>query len=359
MTLRPAAFAIPGDINTLTGGYIYERHLLAGLRAQGRDVAHIELGSSFPNPTQGDMEDAEMRLTAVDPDRPVILDGLVFGSIDTGLLNRMAAPIVAMIHHPLAHESGLDAAWRDHLYRTERDNLSHAAHVLVPSPHTAALLSSDYGVSSDRITIARPGTVQPNVQTAPTDPPLILSVGIQHPRKGHDILLRALALLADRDWQAVIVGGRYDTAHAAELEQLHAQLGLAGRVRFAGRVDEGALAWLYGQAAIFALATRYEGYGIVFDEAMAHGLPIVSCQTGAVPDTVAEGAGMLVEPENPEAFADALGELLVDRGLRAQMATAAGRAGAALLGWGHAAQVAGVVLDQILSDSLSGSAQPC
>ena len=350
MTPRPAAFAVPGDINTLTGGYIYERRLLEGLRAQGRDVAHIQLGASFPDPTQADMDDAAMRLAAVDPDRPVILDGLVFGSIDTAVLGRMTAPIVAMIHHPLAHESGLDAAQRHHFYRTERDNLGLAAHILVPSPHTAALLTSDYGVSPDRITIARPGTVQPIVQTAPAGPPLILSVGIQHPRKGHDILLRALALLEGQEWQAVIVGARYDAAHAAELEQLHAQLGLAGRVRFAGRVDEDALARLYGQAAIFALATRYEGYGIVFDEAMAHGLPIVSCQTGAVPDTVAKAAGMLVEPENPEAFAKALDQLLADRGLRAQMAAAAGRAGAALPGWEQTAQVAGVVLDQFLGD---------
>jgi glycosyltransferase involved in cell wall biosynthesis len=350
MTPRPAAFAIPGDINTLTGGYIYERRLLEGLRAQGRDVAHIQLGASFPDPTQADMDDAAMRLAAIDPDRPVILDGLVFGSIDTTVLARMTAPIVAMIHHPLAHESGLDTARRHHFHRTERDNLGFAARVLVPSPHTAALLTSDYGVSPDRITIARPGTVQPIVHTAPVDPPLILSVGIQHPRKGHDILLRALALLEGQDWQAVIVGGRYDAAHAAELEQLHAQLGLAGRVHFAGRVDEGALARLYGQAAIFALATRYEGYGIVFDEAMAHGLPIVSCQTGAVPDTVAKAAGMLVEPENPEAFAKALDQLLADRGLRAQMASAAGRAGAALPGWVQTAQVAGVVLDQILGE---------
>jgi glycosyltransferase involved in cell wall biosynthesis len=349
MSLRPAAFAIPGDLETLTGGYIYERRLLEGLRVQGRDMAYIRLGGSFPDPTPGDMAEAAEQLTAIAPDRPLILDGLVFGSIDTDVLARVRAPVVAMIHHPLAHESGLDPARRDHLFRTERDNLLHTAHVLVPSPHTAALLASDYGVAPGRITIARPGTdaVPGNGAMPPADPPLILSVGIQHPRKGHDVLMRALAQIADRPWQAVIVGTRYDAAHGAELDGLLAELGLDGRVRLAGRVPGEELARLYGQASIFALATRYEGYGIVFDEAMAHGLPIVTCRTGAVPDTVAPGAGVLVPPDAPEDFAKALEQVLGDAVLRGRMAAASRQAGAALPGWPDTARLAGEVLDRV------------
>jgi glycosyltransferase involved in cell wall biosynthesis len=257
------------------------------------------------------------------------------------------APVVAMIHHPLAHESGLDAGRRGHLFRTERDNLTLAAHVLVPSPHTAALLVSAYGEAPGRITIARPGTDRPTGHPAPAEPPLILSVGIQHPRKGHDILLRALARVQSGTWNAVIVGSRYDAAHAAELDLLHRDLRLGERVRMAGRVSAQDLAELYRKAAIFALATRYEGYGIVFDEAMANGLPIVTCHTGAVPDTVAPGAGVLVPPEDPDAFAAALDRLLSDRALRAAMAGAAARAGADLPGWPDTARIAAQVLDRL------------
>lgn len=345
MTLRPAAFAIPGDIETLTGGYIYERRLLEGLRAQGRDVDHIPLGPSFPDPTNDDMLDAATRLCAVAPDRPLILDGLVFGSIDTAILAALPMPVVAMIHHPLAHESGLESARRDHLFRTERDNLRHAAHVLVPSPHTRALLISDYGLAPSRVTIARPGTDKPLGKLPAADPPMILSVGIQHPRKGHDILLRALALLEARDWQAMIVGSHYDTAHAADLDRLHADLGLGDKVCLAGRLPAGDRDRAYARASIFALATRYEGYGIVFDEAMAHGLPIVTCHTGAVPDTVAQGAGILVPPDDPEAFAEALDRLLTDDTLRARMAATSAKAGNTLPDWTETARRAGAVLD--------------
>lgn len=344
---RPAAFAIPGDIETFTGGYIYERRLLEGLRALGREVRHIRLGASFPDPTPEDMADAIGQLGGLAATAPLILDGLVFGSIDTAALARVSAPIVAMIHHPLAHESGLTEARRAHLYRTERDNLGLARHVLVPSPHTASLLASDYGVAPHRITIARPGTDRPLGPPEPTMPPLILSVGIQHPRKGHDILLRALARITELDWEAVIVGSAYDADHAASLAVLHGELGLAGRVSFSGRVSTERLDALYRAASVFALATRYEGYGIVFDEALAHGLPIVSCRTGAVPQTVPEAAGLLVEREDPEAFARALRSVLTDEDRRRDMAAAARRAGGLLPSWEDTARTASAVLDRM------------
>lgn len=90
MNLPPAAFAIPGDINTLTGGYIYERRLLEGLRTLGHDVAHIQLAASFPDPSPEDMADAIAQLCALPEDRPLILDGLVYGSIATDAWQRYA-----------------------------------------------------------------------------------------------------------------------------------------------------------------------------------------------------------------------------------------------------------------------------
>jgi glycosyltransferase involved in cell wall biosynthesis len=272
------------------------------------------------------------------------------GAMDRSVLSGMRAPIVALVHHPLAHEGSLSAARRDHLHRTERENLTLAAHVVVPSPHTAALLVSDYGVAGDRITVARPGTDRPRGRPARLDPPLILSVGILVPRKGHDVLISALAQVADRPWQAVIAGSALDTDHAALLSGMVADLGLTGRVRLAGRVSGEDLAQLYLQAQVFALATRFEGYGIVFDEAMAHGLPIVTCATGAVPETVAPGAGLLVPADDPMAFAAALARVLDDPGSRDAMAAASAAAGAILPGWDETARRVGGVFDRVLAD---------
>ena len=345
--MRRAVFAIPGDLATVTGGYLYERRLLEGLREVGTDTEHLALGASFPDLSPADLAHAATALSAVDATTPLILDGFVVGAMDTAALARVRAPIVGMVHHPLAHEEGLSAARRDHLFRTERDNLRLAAAVLVPSPHTARMLVDEYGVDPVRITVARPGTDRPIGGQTPVGPPLVLSVGIQHPRKGHDILIRALARVAEREWDAVIVGPEHDPRHAAELSRLRDELALAGRVRLAGAVSVAERDDLYRRASVFALATRYEGYGLVFDEALVHGLPIVSCRTGAVPETVPSSAGLLVPPSDPEAFAAALRTVLTDTDLRNAMSAAAARAGSSLPNWRDTATTVQAVLDAL------------
>ena len=203
---KTLTFALPGDITTLTGGYIYDCRMVQGLRDQGRHVDVLALPDSFPTPSDSDVRQALDALQALPADRPVIIDGLAFGALDPQGVAAIRAPIVAMIHHPLAQESALPADLADHLWRTERANLAHARHVMVPSPHTRDMLIDRYDVPADRITVARPGTDRPEQPATPQDPPLILSVGILHPRKGHDVLIAALAALVDLDWQAVIVG---------------------------------------------------------------------------------------------------------------------------------------------------------
>lgn len=343
--LRPATFAIPGDITALTGGYIYERRLLEGLRDQGRDVRHLELPAAFPDPSPAEMATAIRQLQAVPQNRVLILDGLVFGAIDTAALASLRAPVLAMVHHPLALETGLDPVRRDHLFRTERDNLQLSRHVLVPSPHTRDILIRDYGVEASQISIARPGIDQPTLPPVPVTPPLILSVGILHPRKGHDILIDSLTRIADLGWQAVIVGSAWDHDHASELHAMAKASGLGNRLRLPGKVSADVLQRLFAQASIFALATRYEGYGIVFDEALSHGLPIVSCATGAVPETVPAEARLLVPPDDTTSFAAALRDLLEHPEKRARLASASAALATALPGWANTAQAAGTVLD--------------
>lgn len=334
-----AAFALPGEITTLTGGYIYDRHVVDGLRGLGWEVDVLSLGTSFPAPSASDQTDAGAQLTALPADCPVIVDGLAFGAMDTDHVAQVEAPIIAMVHHPLAYENGIPEAERMRLLERERANLAYTAHVIVPSPHTAQMLRDHYDVPETMITIARPGTARPTSFPAPQDPPLILSVGIQVPRKGHDVLLQALALIEDVPWKAVIIGGVHDEAYGKVLTALVQDLGLSDRVHMPGRVQADELSRYYAQASLFALATRYEGYGIVFDEATVHGLPIVSCRVGAVPGTVAPEAARLVPPDDPASFARALREILMDPARRGQMAAAASNAAHGLASWDSTAQL--------------------
>ena len=307
-----AVFAIPGDKDRRTGGFIYEATVLRELNALGHATQHMELPDSFPDPTPEDMAETLAMLRGVPASCPLILDGLVFGSIDPEGLATVRAPLIAMIHHPLGLETGVDAARAQVLLRNEAAALQYAAHVIVPSPHTARILAHDFGVDPAKLTIAQPGFNRPAGACAPADPPLILSVGLLAPRKGHDILLDALARIQDLPWQAEIVGRAHDMDTDRALAQQCERLGLSERVHFMGELAAARLDCRFRAASVFALATRYEGYGMVLSEAMLYGLPVVSCTVGAVPETVGE-AGVLVPAQDAGAFADGLRRALRDR----------------------------------------------
>jgi len=348
--VREVVFVVPGEISTQSGGYSYDRRLMSELRLQGRNVSHLPIGASYPDPTAADELHAAAALAKLPPDCIVIIDGLALGALDTNVVASLRAELVALIHHPLAHEGGLDNASKERLLTTERENLKHAVRVIVPSPHTARLLATEYQVSTDLITVATPGTDSVEQVAKQLDPPLILSVGIQVPRKGHDVLLRALASIKSLAWQTVIVGTELDSDYAASLATLTHQLGLSDRVEFKGQLSDADLSAIYGSASIFALATRYEGYGMVFGEALAHGLPIVSCNVGAVPDTVPSMAGLLVEPDDPAVFGEALAKLLESPDLRREMTSAALQAAQSLISWEDSARLVGQMLDSLTWD---------
>lgn len=350
---QPAAFAIPGDLNTVTGGYIYERRLWETLNRIGPPVHLVPLLPSFPQPTRQAESHAAAALAALPDGMPLILDGLVFGSIDTGVLAARRGPVIAMLHHPLGLEAGLPPATAVALIARETANLRHAAHVVVPSPHTAAILTADFGVTPERITIALPGFDRPAAPPAPVpraQPPLFLSVGILCARKGHDVLIEALARLAAQDWQAVIVGMTHDSAVEAALRAQIATSGLRGRVHLAGQIPPADLDRLFRQAHVFALATRYEGYGMVLAEALLHGLPVVSCHVGAVPQTLPEGTRLLTPPDDPAAFAGALERLLTDPALHDGLSRASARAGRALPEWTQTAALMRGVIDRCAAE---------
>lgn len=177
---------------------------------------------------------------------------------------------------------------------------------------------------------------------------MLLSVGAVVPRKGHDVLVRALARLAHLPWECVCAGSldRHPDHAARVLAGVEAR-GLSGRVRFTGECDAAALAGFYAACEVFVLASHYEGYGMVLAEALAHGLPIVSTTGGAIPETVPAGAAVLVPPGDDGALAGALAALLDGGGRgvagdsgaekRAALAAAARRHAATLPTWSGAA----------------------
>lgn len=291
-TSDPAlVFLVPGDPDQRTGGYGYVRALVAALRQRGWPVRVQGLSGQFPVADNEAFRAMDQHLQALPDHSTVVIDGLALGGLPEAIApHRHRLTLLALIHHPLALETGLSEATRDHLFETERQGLSVVAHTITTSRRTADELGS-YGVPAAAITVIPPGTAR-------SDPPAsratssatgkleLLCVGHLSPRKGQDLLLRALAPLAGRNWHLSLVGNT-DRApdFTAGLRAELASCTLSEQISITGEVDDAHLQRLWRGAHGFLLPSRYEGYGMVIDEALAYGLPILSSDGGALAET--------------------------------------------------------------------------
>jgi glycosyltransferase involved in cell wall biosynthesis len=329
-----AAFAIPGDITLATGGYAYDRRVMARLPTFGVAMRHLALPSGFPAPTEADLAETQRLLAGVPAETIILADGLAYGAMPAEMISSLHSPIIALVHHPLCLEAGLGKARQDELYALEKGALALARHIIVTSPSTAATLAAGFAVPAEKITVAEPGT-DPAARAHGTGNPLqLLSVGSVVPRKAYDTLVRALASVPDRDWRLTIVGPTDRSAEAlAALQAAIRETGLGSQIVVAGSTGPEQLDVHYAAADVFLLPSRYEGYGMVLAEAMARGLPIVCTTGGAAAATVPDDAAIKVPPGDVPALGSAIRRVLEDAMLRRQMSDAAWAAGQKLPRW--------------------------
>lgn len=324
--VKRAAFAVPGSLETPTGGYAYDRRIIHELERLGWHIEFTDVGEGFPWPTEATLSTAHARLLKVPAGQPIVIDGLALGvlpEVASELARRN--PLLALVHHPLALEWGLSAKQADTLRRSERSALASTQGTVVTSPATARIVASDYGVPADRITVARPGNDPvPWARGSRNGVPHLLSVGAVIPRKGFDVLVAALATLIGLPWRLTIAGDlTRDAAAAARLHSEIARHGLADRIAVLGAVSSEQLATLYDTAELFVLASYFEGYGMAYSDALAHGLPVIGTKAGAITETVPHEAGLLVTAGDAAALAEALRCALSDPGLRLRLTEAA------------------------------------
>lgn len=329
------ALLVPGPWTTISGGYLYDRRLVEGLRALGHRVEVLETEGARPLPDALAEASAEAALERVPEGAVVVLDGLGLPAFER-CAERLGRA-VGLIHHPTALETGLEPTVQAELARREKLLFPRLARLVATSTTTAATLA-EQGIAPTRIGAVLPGTdpaprARGSASREAGATVSILSIGSLIPRKGHDVLLRALARLGDLDWRLTVVGPAADRVHAEGLVALAEELGLAARVRFTGALDEAQLAPLWDEADLFALATWYEGYGMAAAEALARGIPVALTKGGAIAEVVPEDAGVLSKPGDLDGYSRALRRVLFDAELRRSLAAGAARAGAALPDW--------------------------
>lgn len=344
-------FAVPGDLNTLTGGYVYDKRLLAELRALGLTVEHLQLPASFPFATAADVAQTQQLLQVARA--PLLIDGLAFGALPEVVIKALPRPLLALCHHPIGLETGLSAQDSTRLIANETAVLAYADQIIVTSPVTADTLVSRFAVPRASITIAVPGTdpapqalaYAGGVVKTESAPVQLFAAGSIIPRKAYDVLVAALAGLPAHNWHLRLAGS---PARAPETARaLYAQIAAAGlgdKIEIIGELTPAELAREYGAADVFVMPSLYEGFGMVLAEAMACGLPLVASTDGAAARTVPDNCGLKVPPGDVAALRAALAKIVGDRALRHQLAAASWRHGQTLARWPDtAAIVAGVI----------------
>jgi glycosyltransferase involved in cell wall biosynthesis len=332
--LTQAAFCIPGDIDLPTGGYRYDREVLARLPHHGVEAQRLPLGGGFPHPGPDDLVRAMEALAAVPPRTVLLIDGLALGALPPDAVAALPHKIVALVHHPLGLEAGTPADRSAFLLENERRVLACVRHAIVTSPTTKRILLDDFGLADRIVTVAEPGSLRHPRATGVGKPFQILAVGAVSTRKAYGHLVQALATITDIDWRLTIAGSLTLSPDAARaLRDAIERSGCGDRIALPGALDDAHLAACFAKADLFAMSSLFEGYGMALTEAMARGLPIVTAAGGAAAETVPDMAALKVPPGDVAALAEALRKVMTDDAYRRRMGDSAWAAAALLPTW--------------------------
>ena len=335
----PEGFGDPGQP---TGGNIYDLRVCAGLAEAGWDVLVTTVPVAWPVPGPGARADLARVLSAIPDGETVLIDGLIASPAAAQLLPHAGRTrMTVLLHMPLA--TALDTHHDASAWRSERVVLRAVASVVVTSEWTRQQVLTRYAIPARRVHVARPGVDRVAAQARPVRGRLIC-VGVLGRHKGQDLLVEALAELADLDWHCVLVGSfDRDPGFTEQLRARITGLGYRVRVRLTGVLTGAALSHAYTTADLLVAPSRSETYGMTVTEALAHGLPVIAATVGGLPEALGSTAdgtrpGQLVPPGDPAALAAALVEWLSDEHHRDRLRAAARQRRSTLGRWDQTTQ---------------------
>jgi glycosyltransferase involved in cell wall biosynthesis len=332
----PEGFDNPGQP---TGGNIYDRRVCAGLAEAGWEVKVATVATAWPVPRPGARAGLARICSAIPDGETVLIDGLVASPAAAQLLPHTGRlRMTVLLHMPLA--TVLDAHHDASAQRSERAVLRAATGVVVTSEWTRRQVLTRYEIPARRVHVARPGADRVAAPARPVRGQLIC-VGVLGRHKGQDLLVEALAGLADRDWHCVLAGPLdRDPDFVEQLQARITRLGYGHRVRLTGVLTGPALSHAYTTADLLVAPSRTETYGMTVTEALAHGLPVIAADIGGLPEALGSTAdgtrpGQLIPAGDPAALTAAIGDWLGDERHRDRLRSAALRRRSTLHSWGQ------------------------
>ena len=326
-----------GSLDERSGGFRYDRKLVAGLRAEGDTVEVIELPwQAYP---RGLLDNCSRRFRSrLEADVDVMLqDELAHPSLFR--TNRhLPYPVVSIVHHLRSSEHRRLAP----LYRRiEAQYLDTVDAVVCNSGATRRTVTGTGGLRPEETVVAPPAgdRFDPDlshayIETRARESPLrLVFVGNVIPRKGLSTLVSGLSRV-EADWKLTVVGKPVDGRYQDRVQRKGRRAGIDDRIHLAGELSDSELAALLRQSHVLAVPSRYEGFGIVYLEAMSFGLPPIATSAGGPNEFVTDGeTGFLVDPGDTTTVSRAVEKLATDRELLVEMGQAARRRYERQPGW--------------------------
>lgn len=321
-----------------SGGNSYDRKVCEGLRVRGWSVSQREVAGRWPRRDHASRAALGATLAAIPDGSVVLLDGLVASALPEVLVpERRRLRLVVLVHLPLGLESDVEVD--GDLRARERAVLHAAAVVVATSRWTRDWLLATYRLVPGRVRVVPPGVEQGDLVEVTASAGRFARVGAVTPTKGHDVLVDALAEIAELEWTCQCVGSvEVDPKFAARVRARVEALGLGNRITFAGPRVDAHLDAVYAATDLVLAPSRAETYGMVVTESLARGVPVVGTDVGGLPEALGTAPGgrrpgILVPPGDPAALALALRRWLMEPELRDDLRRAARERRATLGDW--------------------------
>ncbi len=335
---------IYGALETVSGGYLYDRKMIEHLRARGDQVEVVSL--PWRNYAQHLADNLSRpllkRLEALDVDI-LLQDELNHPSlfwINRRLRGHVPYSIVSIVHHlragethPLRYRALYRAIERIYLQNVDgfiynSQTTRRSVHRLLAQNGQALVPEVVAYPAADHLESPTTNEVDARIQSRrrATDPLHILFVGNLIERKGLHDLLAALAQLPKKGWELTVVGSQdVDPQYANRVRQLAIEREISSAIQWMGRISDAKLRDCYKRSHLLVVPS-YEGFGIVYLEAMSFGLPVIASTAGAAHEIVSHDEnGFLTEPGAVTMLADRIDLLQRDRELLQRMSLAARR----------------------------------